>query len=387
MRCAQTARLFSMWRDGNLSPRQNEQFARHLEECPGCAEKLAGYSLEMDGLREERVEVPESFRRGWRNRLAGKTVAGRTRPRTFAFPVWVAAAACVVLVAAASLASGFFGGMPRTLSQVGKAPNFESVQEKALSRMAPAAGGAVNSNFDSAATKAAPLAAPAPSADMGVAAVERKVMRSASLSIESRNVEQSCAIIERLTGQSGGFVRSSSVSRDEGNRLTGQVEIAVPAGRFDEILGRLTQAGRILQKSVTGQDVTEEYVDLGARLKNWRTQESQLNLIMTRARNVEETLAVQNELARVREEIERLTGRMQYLDRKTEFADISVTVTQKGSARKPVWPALEALREIGGRFLDSILSLVSVAVMLLPWGAAGYGIFVLIRRWYRNRQA
>lgn len=387
MRCAQTARLFSVWRDGNLSPRQNEQFARHLEECPGCAEKLAGYNLGMDSLREDRVDIPESFRKGWRNRLAGEAATERTRPRAFTLPAWAAAAACVVLVAAVSLGSGLFGGVRGSLSQVEKAPGFESVQEKALSRMSPAVGGVVNSKSDVAASEVAPLAAPAPSVDMGVAAVERKVMRSASLSIESANVEQSCGIIERLTGQSGGFVRSSSVSRDEGNRLTGQVEIAVPAGRFDEVLGRLGQAGKILQKSITGQDVTEEYVDLGARLKNWRAQESQLNLIMTRARNVEETLAVQNELARVREEIERLTGRMQYLDRKTEFADISITVTQKGSAQKPVWPALEALREIGGRFLDSLLSLVSVAVMLIPWGAAGYGVFLLIRRWYRNRQA
>ena len=125
----------------------------------------------------------------------------------------------------------------------------------------------------------------------------RKIIRTAQITIETESVEEICGRIEMLAASFGGYVQQSSINRNSGasdsnERLSGSVQIAVPSEMFDQVLTQLPSLGKVLHKNVSGQDVTEEYVDLEARLKNWRAQEDQLNLIMTKAHNVEEILAV-----------------------------------------------------------------------------------------------
>ncbi len=102
----------------------------------------------------------------------------------------------------------------------------------------------------------------------------------------------------------------------------------VPAASFSGALEQIRAAGeRVLQEKVTGQDVTEEYLDLEARIRTQKALEAQFLEIMKQARKVEEALNVQRELASVRTEIERLEGRRRFLDNQSSLSTITVSLT------------------------------------------------------------
>jgi len=134
--------------------------------------------------------------------------------------------------------------------------------------------------------------------------------------------------IVQLAENADGYVVSSSSWR-EGERLRGVITIRVPAGGFTAAMTSLGElAVEVTSQSTSSQDVTEEYVDLSAKLQNLDATEQQLLRIMEKAEKVEDILAVQKELSRTRENIERTKGRMQYLERTSETSLIEVQLEQ-----------------------------------------------------------
>lgn len=422
MRCAKVKELFSAWRDGEISNAVKDQLVTHLESCPHCADAWAGYNEALDALQSDTIEVPDSFRKGWRSRVVaagilphrdkgkstGKSNAGNRPVRRSVFMgsgVVPKLAAAAVLIGVIGL-SIVFGNIDLFGPSAGNDSSYEynrmpeedqvgalmkdSGPMKMMEAKSFGAGAGDNARGVASAPQISAMTGSS-AKTFPVASQQRKIIRTAQITIETGSVEETCNRIEMLAASFGGYVQQSSIHRnadgpDSKEQLSGSVQIAVPSEMFDQILTQLTDLGRVLHKNVSGQDVTEEYVDLEARLKNWRSQEDQLNLIMTKARNVEEILAVQNELGRVREEIERLTGRLQYLQRRTDFADIYFTVVAPGSDQDPSpSPFIEALRRLGRQLWDSVAGLLSFIVTLTPWIAFAVVVFLVGRSWWRKR--
>jgi hypothetical protein len=157
---------------------------------------------------------------------------------------------------------------------------------------------------------------------------DRMVIRSAYLSLVVEDISASIVQIENLAGTYGGYVVNSNVG-EENNRVYGSISFRVDANRFNEALQALRNlAADVRSESTSGQDVTEEYVDLDARLRNLEASEAQLLELMKQAGTVEEILKVQQELVSTREEIETTKGRMQYLEQSSALSYISVTLEQ-----------------------------------------------------------
>lgn len=157
---------------------------------------------------------------------------------------------------------------------------------------------------------------------------ERMIVRNGNISLV---VEDVPIAIERITTTAegfGGYVVNSNVWQN-GERLSGSISIRVPVESFETTLQALRDlAVEVTQESTTSSDVTEEYVDLAARLGNLRATEEQLLRIMEKAETVEDILDVQRELSRTRGEIEQTQARMQYLEQTSATAIISVSLQQ-----------------------------------------------------------
>ncbi|MDP2729048.1 MAG: DUF4349 domain-containing protein [Dehalococcoidales bacterium] len=157
---------------------------------------------------------------------------------------------------------------------------------------------------------------------------DRMIVRTGDLVLV---VEDVTFTIERITDMANSFdgYVVSSRSWKEGDRLVGNITIRVPAGDFDSAMGTLRDlAAEVTSESSTSKDVTEEYVDLGAKLANLEATERQLLVVMEKAETVEDILDVQRELSRVRGEIEQTKARMQYLERTSETSLINIHLTQ-----------------------------------------------------------
>jgi len=181
----------------------------------------------------------------------------------------------------------------------------------------------------------APTTVPAISAGKGTVSnygqastTERMIIRNGAMQLVVMDVNAVMAQITNLANTYGGFVVNSNVQENQ-NRLYGNISIRVLSERFDEALAALrAMAVDVRLESTSGQDVTEEYTDLSAKLRNLQAAETQLLKLMEQAGKVTDILEVQKELVRTRGEIEQTKGRMQYLEQSSALAFIQVTLEQ-----------------------------------------------------------
>lgn len=164
------------------------------------------------------------------------------------------------------------------------------------------------------------------------AAVERKIIRNGALKIEADSPADAQRRVASVAEQRGGYVVSSQSTQHGGSNNARPydvvtMEVRVPAAQFDAAVEEIRGVGsRVVEETRTGQDVTEEYIDLEARSRTQRALESQLLEIMKGAREVSDALHVQRELANVRTEIERVEGRRRFLENQSTLSTIRVTL-------------------------------------------------------------
>jgi len=161
--------------------------------------------------------------------------------------------------------------------------------------------------------------------------VNRMIIRTASIDMESEDPEKVVNEIMLIADSLGGYVESMGVHRDE--RISANIVVRVPEKSFFDALARIRRLGKILREEVSGKDVTEQYIDLEARLRNLKAEEDWLLKAMDKAKNVQELMIIERELWRIRGEIERIQGQLKYLQRRVEYSTIMVHVTQPGKPR------------------------------------------------------
>jgi PKD repeat protein len=154
------------------------------------------------------------------------------------------------------------------------------------------------------------------------------IVRTGNISLLVEDVTDAIDNIAALADSYKGYVVSSS-SWKEGERLVGFITIRVPAERYNEATMALRDmAVEVTSESSSSTDVTEEYIDLEAKLRNLEVTEEQLLKLMEKATKVEEILSVQRELSNTRGQIEQTKGRMQYLERTSATSLIEVHLEQ-----------------------------------------------------------
>ena len=182
-----------------------------------------------------------------------------------------------------------------------------------------------------------------PSAVPDEPTVERKIIKTGHITLEVEDIVETMDEVAEVADELGGYVVSSHKSEGE-KGISGSVRIRVSADRFDEAFERLRQlAISVPYETTESRDVTEEYVDLEARLHNLEATEAQYLALLEKAETVEEMLKVQRELSNVREEIERIEGRMKYLERTSDMALIEVSLKETKGLTEP-WSASNALK-------------------------------------------
>ncbi len=182
-----------------------------------------------------------------------------------------------------------------------------------------------------------PATAPAPATTNGndsYIETDRMIIRTANMQLVVDDVRDTINNITQLAQNQEGYVVNSS-SWKEGERVVGQITIRVPSGDFNYAMSVLrSMAVEVTSETTSAQDVTEEYVDLEATLRNLEATEAQLLKLMEKAVEVKDILSVQSELSRIQQDIERTKGRMQYLERTSSMSLIQVTLEQ---SKLEVW--------------------------------------------------
>lgn len=156
------------------------------------------------------------------------------------------------------------------------------------------------------------------------------IIRNGQVSIEVDSLEIAIDAVQNLATSLGGYTGNTSLTAGAYTVRSATLELKIPSARYENALSRLSPIGKVESQSSTAQDVGEEFVDVTARQANaHRLEERLIALLATRTGTLEDVLAVERELARVREEVERYEGRLRYLRAHvatcTLYAHLSVT--------------------------------------------------------------
>ena len=197
------------------------------------------------------------------------------------------------------------------------------------------------------------------------------------------SLEPALAAVRQLASRVGGYIANTTLRGGEGQLRSAMLEIRVPAARFDEALSGLQPIGKVESVNVTAEDVGEEYVDVAARVENARRLEQRLlGILRTRTGKLHDVIEVEQELARVREEIERHEGRLRYLRAHAATSTLAITVHEPipvvGIAGSS--PLGEAARQAWRNFVGLLALLIQSLGVVVPLGLIALAAWPLIRR-------
>ena len=242
-------------------------------------------------------------------------------------------------------------------------------------------------------------AAPASDAEVGTGAqlalgrgaadpLSRMIVRTGNASLEVDSLELGLAALRRLAGSVGGYVANTSIQGGREQLRQATLEVKVPADRFDELAGGLEPIGRLEFVNVTAEDVGEEFVDLTARAANARRLEERLiDLLGTRTGRLQDVLSVERELARVREEIERMDGRLRYLKSRAALSTLSISLHEPPpivGGNPGVSLVAEAFRQAWRNFAELLAGAIASLGYLVPAAAAAWGALLVGKRLRRQ---
>jgi hypothetical protein len=227
--------------------------------------------------------------------------------------------------------------------------------------------------------------------------VERLIIRNATLDLVVRDTNAAVDEIDALAEELGGYVIESNISEyQEGQRA--HLRIRIPAEDLDSALSRIRElAVEVRRESISGQDVTDEYVDLQSRLRHLQATEERLLTFMEEAEDTEAALEVFDRLQNIQAQIEQTRGRMQYLEQSAAMATITLDITPselaqpievgrwrpKGTLRN----AFESLIRVFQFLVDALIVIIVLIVpVLIIIALPLVGIFFLVRWIVRRRR-
>jgi hypothetical protein len=381
--------------DGALPAAEAARAAAHLGGCPVCRAALDDLRTTVTMVRGvEAVGAPEGFADRVRARLeaAPRPRAGRPWDGLLpAFPrvrvSWASAAA-----AAAVALIGLFGlSLVRQAMPVAPRQAAEGQPEFRLrggpeppAALAPAPG--LQQPPRDAAGRPPAVSQVSPLAP-AVALPLRHVTRTAQLGLEVARFDDAARRLLQIAEGAGGFVAESATS-DQGGMRRGTYVLRVPAARFGDVVRDVEGLGTVQRRQVSGQDVSEEVVDLEARIRNLERQEARLLSFMDRATRIPDLMAIENEVARVRGEIERLTGRHRVLANRVELATVHAELSEKPKAApggfwdldRTIARILAAFLATVRRMLGAVEAVAAVAAGVLPLALVVVATWAVVRR-------
>jgi hypothetical protein len=211
------------------------------------------------------------------------------------------------------------------------------------------------------------------------------IIRTVTMTIAVGDVTDVFHKVEALAGEQKGYLATSQI-RQDGDRLTATVTLRVPADNatYQATLDRLRSlADRVVDEQSQAQDVTEQYVDLDARMRTLKASEETMLGLLSKAQKIDDILQIQRELTNVRSQIEQIQGRKQVLERQSDLATINLTIREAVTFNRPGWSpgstAEEAIRALGSALRGLATVAIWLAIFSPIWGGFLLIVYVAVR--------
>jgi hypothetical protein len=262
-----------------------------------------------------------------------------------------------------------------------------------------ASGGIVADKAAGAAGPAAPPAGqpvvpPLPTGGVTVPGYDRKIIKNAEISLQVQDTNVALDALTGLATEYEGYIVNSRTWYEGTYRLA-SVTLSVPVDSFEQVMRRLRGlAVKVLSEQATGQDVTDQYVDLESRQRNLEATAARIKSFLDSATTVKDALEVNQQLSQIEGQIEDVKGKLGYLKARAAFSNINISLEPERPKPTPTpipaWTPGETFTEAGSTLLSILRVLgdlvIWVAVILLPFLVPLAIVIWLLVRWTRGRR-
>jgi len=413
--------------DGELSSAQMQSVSTHIEQCVECHEVVASLKKTSQTLHGWTMP-PLEFKPQFEDLLVTISPAAAKRntlPRKFKWtwiprePAWLVATSCVLVALVCSI-TYFYSGQSRMsvdqarlavskLKEQQAADSIDSngtlgkLEEKGLvdatdgfTRSAgvppsrPISGAGFKNLLSLSKASDSPSPGPPPPPPL-----QPMVARTVSLSLVVRDFDASRKSLDAILARHNGYAANLTVNTEQGAARSLTASLRIPAPQLAAAMNELKSLGRVETESQNGEEVTQQHADLVARLKNSRETEQRLQAILVqRTGKISDVLEVEQEIARVRGEIEQMEAEQKNLEHRVDFATIDLKFAdeykaQLGSPATSVSTQfhnalVNGYTNAADSLLGLLLSLVQYGPVLLLWIALlSSPAWLLWRRWKR----
>lgn len=217
--------------------------------------------------------------------------------------------------------------------------------------------------------------------------IEQKLAKSSIVELEVRSYEEAVSSIKKIVSNYNGYV-SNTEERDDEGRKYGYIIIRIPRQYFETTIEEIRTLGKVVIAKTTIEDVTEEYVDLEARLKNLEKQEERYIEVLDLAATVDDIIKVEVQLERVRGEIEGLQGKIQYLDSRVTYSIVQVNLKEPRTEKLDIGIGRAFSRAVGAFFsaLRAVIIFLGYIIpVVLIFGLIALGGRAIYRRFKEKR--
>ncbi len=211
------------------------------------------------------------------------------------------------------------------------------------------------------------------SAAAPVPSIPRKIIYDAKIDLIVESLNGLEPSLLDLVKQNGGFLAESDLASQVSTQRTASWRVRVPVDRFDAFVSQVSRLGEVRTSHLGSQDVTEEFFDLEARIRNKQEEEKRLlKHLADSTGKLEDILKVESELTRVRGEVEQMQGRLRFLANRADLSTVTITATELKDYTPPQPVTLAA--QIHTTFFGSLnalttfgKSLLLIVIALVPW--------------------
>lgn len=404
MDCDKVKELLPLYIDGGLSDDESKAVSQHLADCPQCMaeyEQLKNIAAACKDLGFP--DPPPDYKQ--RMTAVVKVDAKKRRKGMFGAAAAVIAAALLIFISVSSIGDANVA-MDETASSApyaGEIAESQPPQNQAASGSDASKGDEWKAVSEAGGTSAetpqsgyrAEQSAPTEETtdtgegtgqDLAIAsadAQQRKIIKSAYLSLETENFDNTVnSIIGRATAL-GGYVSNSEYNnRSEGKR-TAHIEVKVPQQSFEQYLSDMGGYGKVVEDRRSGQDVTAQYIDTETRLKMLRIKEQKLMDLLSKAETLQDMFTIQDQLTNTQIEIERLTGDLKRWDDMVNYSTAVIDIYEVTEIEPEPEDNPNIWNRIGKAFIDSINAIGRFfeGFIVFLFGAVPYLVLIGIAAW------
>ena len=239
----------------------------------------------------------------------------------------------------------------------------------------------------------------------GIAEEDRLIIRSKTMRLEVESTPEAVEKIRALARESKAIITGLQVATDtegpvyrydsqgysigDGAGLRGWVTVRVPADTYESFIDKAAALGTVKYQAEDAEDVTQQHVDLSARLENLRAEEVRLREFFDAATKVEEMLSIERELARVRGDIESLDAQVKYLERQAAMATVTIELVEPRPVVRPdgdTWGFTEAITSGVRGAADVVTFAIALVIATSPLWIAALIVFLIVRAIIRRRR-